>query len=51
MKFDTVDDVAGFVDAVFDNDREKVFINEPNFLNPRSASGTRKDYSQGCSIM
>lgn len=50
MKFDTVEDVAGFVNSVFDSEREKVFKNDPNFLNPRKASGARKDYSQDCII-
>jgi hypothetical protein len=51
MKFDTVEDVAGFVDAVFDGEKEKVFKNEPNFLNPRKVTDVRKDYSQDCTIM
>lgn len=51
MTFDTVEDVAGFTSAVFKGDKEKVYVVEPNFLNPRTTGDLFKDYSSTCVIM
>lgn len=51
MTFDTVEDVAGFTSAVFKGEKEKVYMVEPNFLNPRKAGELFKDYSATCVIM
>lgn len=51
MTFDTVEDAAGFTSAVLTGNKEKVFINEPNFLNPRKADDLFIDYSEKCIVM
>ncbi|KAK4512360.1 Transmembrane 9 superfamily member 2 [Mucor velutinosus] len=51
MTFDTVEDAAGFTSAVLDGKKEKVYINEPNFLNPRKADDLFIDYSEKCVVM
>lgn len=51
MTFDTVEDVAGFTSAVFKGDKEKVYIVEPNFINPRTIDDLFHDYSANCVIM
>ena len=51
MTFDTVDDVAGFANAVFKGDIYKIYKNEPNLLNPRKPDGLFRDYSANCTIM
>ncbi|KAG2198575.1 hypothetical protein INT46_000718 [Mucor plumbeus] len=51
MTFDTVEDVAGFTSAVFKGDKEKVYKNEPNFINPRKSDDLFIDYSEKCVVM
>lgn len=51
MTFETVEDAAGFTSAVLTGNKEKVFINEPNFLNPRKADDLFIDYSERCVVM
>jgi hypothetical protein len=51
MTFDTVEDIAGFTSAVFKSDKEKVYIVEPNFINPRKTDELFYDYSANCIIM
>lgn len=51
MTFDTVEDVAGFASAVFKGDKEKVYTNEPNFINPRKSDDLFIDYSEKCVVM
>ncbi|CEP12114.1 hypothetical protein [Parasitella parasitica] len=51
MTFDTVEDAAGFTAAVFKSDKEKVYKNEPDFMNPRKADELFIDYSEKCVVM
>ncbi|CAO0801857.1 unnamed protein product [Mucor circinelloides] len=51
MTFDTVEDAAGFTSAVLTGKKEKVFINEPDFLNPRKSDDLFIDYSEKCVVM
>lgn len=51
MTFDTVEDVAGFANAVFKGDKDKLYKVEPNFLNPRKNDELFRDYSANCTIM
>ncbi|KAG2235131.1 hypothetical protein INT48_006512 [Thamnidium elegans] len=48
MTFDNVEDAAGFTGAIFKSDKEKVYIIEPNFLNPRTNEELFHDYSTNC---
>ncbi|CAO3624133.1 unnamed protein product [Mucor hiemalis] len=51
MTFDTVEDVAGFANAVFKGDKDKLYKVEPNFLNPRKNDELFRDHSANCTIM
>lgn len=51
MTFDTVEDVAGFADAVFKGEKEKLYIVKTDFINPRKSDDLFHDYSANCTIM
>ncbi|CAO3681565.1 unnamed protein product [Rhizopus stolonifer] len=52
ISFDAVEDVAKFNEAVFKSkNREKVYIVEPNFINPRKLGDIYTDFSENCTIM
>lgn len=51
MTFENVEDAAGFTGAIFKSDKEKVYMVEPNFINPRKTEDLFHDYSANCVIM
>jgi hypothetical protein len=51
MTFETVEDVAGFTSTVFSSSKEKVYVVEPTFINPRKTDELFHDYSTNCTIM